>query len=198
MRTNHIALSIYSFILTRISILLYCAFAFIINTDENDRSGNLPDALNDPNAGRFVRYQFTDQFLRLRVVGATYVMYTVQYLLCPFILTFCVQSIRFSNRIQCTRSLLFRMRFPRITAHYCRAYNALFISRLSYNVFRRCPYCILVHVCRVEFTVGQRPVNNFRMLERHYFGDRMLKSFTFEFGFCMPNSVRLSFYCTVL
>lgn len=25
----------------------------------------------DPNAGRFVRYQFTPQFLRLKIVGAT-------------------------------------------------------------------------------------------------------------------------------
>ena len=27
----------------------------------------------DPNAGRFVRYQFTPQFLKLKTVGATYV-----------------------------------------------------------------------------------------------------------------------------
>ena len=29
----------------------------------------------DPNAGRFVRYQFTPQFLKLKTVGATYVLY---------------------------------------------------------------------------------------------------------------------------
>ncbi|XP_018586011.2 protein unc-119 homolog A-like [Scleropages formosus] len=65
----------------------------------------------DPNAGRFVRYQFTPAFLRLRQVGAT-----------------------------------------------------------------------------VEFTVGDRPINNFRMIERHYFREQLLKSFDFEFGFCIPNS----------
>ena len=26
------------------------------------------------------------------------------------------------------------------------------------------------------------------MIERHYFRDRLLKSFDFEFGFCIPNS----------
>uniref|UniRef100_A0A4W3INP7 Protein unc-119 homolog A n=1 Tax=Callorhinchus milii TaxID=7868 RepID=A0A4W3INP7_CALMI len=65
----------------------------------------------DPNAGRFVRYQFTPAFLRLRQVGAT-----------------------------------------------------------------------------VEFTVGDKPINNFRMIERHYFREQLLKSFDFEFGFCIPSS----------
>lgn len=65
----------------------------------------------DPNAGRFVRYQFTPHFLKLKTVGAT-----------------------------------------------------------------------------VEFTVGTQPVNKFRMIERHFFRDKLLKSFDFEFGFCIPNS----------
>ncbi|XP_053558016.1 protein unc-119 homolog B [Bombina bombina] len=74
--------------------------------DEDDDSGPL-----DTSAGRFVRYQFTPAFLKLRKVGAT-----------------------------------------------------------------------------VEFTVGDKPVQNFRMIERHYFRDRILKSFDFDFGFCIPNS----------
>lgn len=65
----------------------------------------------DPNAGRFVRYQFTPQFLKLKTVGAT-----------------------------------------------------------------------------VEFTVGSKPVSKFRMIERHFFRDKLLKTFDFEFGFCIPNS----------
>lgn len=40
----------------------------------------------------------------------------------------------------------------------------------------------------VEFKVGDVPVNNFYMLERHYFGEKLLKSFEFNFGFCVPNS----------
>lgn len=65
----------------------------------------------DPNSGRFVRYQFTPQFLKLKTVGAT-----------------------------------------------------------------------------VEFTIGSKPINKFRMIERHFFRDKLLKSFDFEFGFCIPNS----------
>jgi hypothetical protein len=40
----------------------------------------------------------------------------------------------------------------------------------------------------MEFVVGERAVNNFRMVERHFFRDRLLKSFDFEFGFVMPHS----------
>ncbi|XP_048876037.1 protein unc-119 homolog B-like isoform X1 [Brienomyrus brachyistius] len=74
--------------------------------EEDEENGDL-----DSSAGRFVRYQFTPAFLRLRTVGAT-----------------------------------------------------------------------------VEFTVGDRPVPSFRMIERHFFKDQLLKSFDFDFGFCIPNS----------
>ncbi|CAI2349769.1 unnamed protein product [Caenorhabditis sp. 36 PRJEB53466] len=40
----------------------------------------------------------------------------------------------------------------------------------------------------VEFKVGQLPIRHFRMIERHFFKDRLLKCFDFEFGFCIPNS----------
>lgn len=72
---------------------------------------SLLDEPVDPNAGRYVRYQFTPAFLNLKTVGAT-----------------------------------------------------------------------------VEFTVGSKPVNRFRMIERHFFRDRLLKTFDFEFGYCMPFS----------
>ncbi len=73
--------------------------------------GTDPSEVNDPNVGRFVRYQFTEEFLKLRTVGAT-----------------------------------------------------------------------------VEFTVGPKPVKAFRMVERHYFRGRHLKTFDFDFGFCIPDS----------
>lgn len=48
--------------------------------------------------------------------------------------------------------------------------------------------CVCVCLFSVEFTVGDLPIENFRMIERHYFRERLLKSFDFEFGFCMPRS----------
>lgn len=73
-------------------------------------SGNLIDPSN-PNAGRFVRYHFTPEFLRLQKVGAT-----------------------------------------------------------------------------VDFSVGSQPIKDFRMIERHFFRNKLLKSFDFDFGFCIPDS----------
>lgn len=36
--------------------------------------------------------------------------------------------------------------------------------------------------------MGDRPIDSFRMIERHYFQGRLLKNFDFDFGFCIPNS----------
>ncbi|RNF27084.1 GMP-PDE, delta subunit family protein [Trypanosoma conorhini] len=35
---------------------------------------------------------------------------------------------------------------------------------------------------------GDIPVPNFRMIERHYFRNTLIKSFDFTFGFCIPHS----------
>ena len=40
----------------------------------------------------------------------------------------------------------------------------------------------------LEFSVGPREVEGFRMIERHYFRDTLIKSYDFMFGFCIPNS----------
>lgn len=41
----------------------------------------------------------------------------------------------------------------------------------------------------LQFAVGDRPLTKFRMIERHYFRDSLVKSFDFAFGFCIPGSV---------
>ena len=40
----------------------------------------------------------------------------------------------------------------------------------------------------VDFSVGAKPINEFRMIERHFFRNKLLKSFDFDFGFCIPDS----------
>jgi len=39
------------------------------------------------------------------------------------------------------------------------------------------------------FSVGPEEVPNFRMIERHYHKDKLIRSYDFTFGFCIPNSV---------
>ena len=41
---------------------------------------------------------------------------------------------------------------------------------------------------QLTFTVGDKPVKNLVMIERHYFKEKLLKSFEFSFDFCIPNS----------
>lgn len=41
----------------------------------------------------------------------------------------------------------------------------------------------------LSFKVGDMPIDNFRIIERHYFRDKLIKSYDFSFGFCIPGSV---------
>ncbi len=40
----------------------------------------------------------------------------------------------------------------------------------------------------LTFSVGDKPVKNFLMIERHYFKNLLIKSYEFKFEFCIPNS----------
>jgi len=40
----------------------------------------------------------------------------------------------------------------------------------------------------LEFSVGPEALPTFRMIERHYFRERLVRSYDFDFGFCIPNS----------
>jgi len=41
----------------------------------------------------------------------------------------------------------------------------------------------------LKFSVGSKPVKDFLLVERHYFKNKLIKSFEFKFDFCMPNSI---------
>ncbi|XP_038593060.1 protein unc-119 homolog B-A [Micropterus salmoides] len=40
----------------------------------------------------------------------------------------------------------------------------------------------------LEFTVGSKSLSRFRLIERHFFRNLLLKTFDFEIGFCIPHS----------
>lgn len=42
---------------------------------------------------------------------------------------------------------------------------------------------------KLVFRVGNQEIRNFRMIERHYSCGRLMKSYDFNFNFCIPNSV---------
>ncbi|KAL3781173.1 hypothetical protein HJC23_008075 [Cyclotella cryptica] len=41
----------------------------------------------------------------------------------------------------------------------------------------------------LTFKVGDQAINSFRMIERHYFQNKLIKNYDFSFGFCIPGSV---------
>ncbi|KAJ4460143.1 hypothetical protein PAPYR_3883 [Paratrimastix pyriformis] len=40
----------------------------------------------------------------------------------------------------------------------------------------------------LKFSVGPQPLENFRMIERHYFRNQLIRSYDFTFGFVIPSS----------
>jgi hypothetical protein len=70
MHCIYVALLLLLLGLVKISV---CLLSLLEDSDEGDPEPEQEEL--DPNAGRFVRYQFTPQFLKLKTVGATYVLY---------------------------------------------------------------------------------------------------------------------------
>ena len=71
-----------------------------------------------------------------------------------------------------------------------------FGSGIGEDMYRKIKYNFSEDVLRLPhietsltFSVGQRELKSFRMIERHYFRDQLIKSFDFQFGFCIPGSV---------
>lgn len=69
-------------------------------------------------------------------------------------------------------------------------------SSVGEDMYRKIKYTFSEDVLRLPyiqtsltFSVGDNELPDFRMIERHYFRDRLVKSFDFEFGFCIPGSV---------
>ncbi|GMI41812.1 hypothetical protein TrCOL_g3709 [Triparma columacea] len=61
--------------------------------------------------------------------------------------------------------------------------------------FRKIKYTFSEDVLRLPligtslvFKVGDKPLEDFRMIERHYFRNKLVKSYDFTFGFCIPGS----------
>ena len=40
----------------------------------------------------------------------------------------------------------------------------------------------------MNFSIGEKPINNLEMVERHYFRGKVIRDYSFKFGFVIPNS----------
>jgi protein unc-119 len=68
-------------------------------------------------------------------------------------------------------------------------------SSIGEDMYRKIRYRFSEDVLRLPFiqtslvfSVGQVEVRKFRMIERHYFRNKLVRSFDFQFGFCIPGS----------
>jgi len=69
------------------------------------------------------------------------------------------------------------------------------LANFDENSLRKIKYSFSEDVLRLPsikteliFSVGEKQVPNFRMIERHYFRNQLIKSYDFNFGFCIPGS----------
>lgn len=51
--------------------------------------------------------------------------------------------------------------------------------------------CIVTRylMLRLTFAVGPSEIKSFRIVERHYFKNKLVRSYDFCFGFCIPKSI---------
>mmetsp|Transcript_24564 Transcript_24564/g.29766 ORF Transcript_24564/g.29766 Transcript_24564/m.29766 type:complete len:189 (-) Transcript_24564:483-1049(-) len=55
--------------------------------------------------------------------------------------------------------------------------------------FPKCLFTFKTIQTKLTFKVGPQEVPNFQMIERHYFRNKLIRSYDFFFGFVIPNSV---------
>ncbi|KAL2912191.1 hypothetical protein HK105_208324 [Polyrhizophydium stewartii] len=99
-----------------------------------------------------------------------------------------VQFLEFSIKNEDTNEMLFQLKRPEIPLNW----EDIDPAEEGRTVNYKFPISFLQAKnigTTLTFAVGPKELSSFRMIERHYFRDRLLKSFDFTFGFCIPNTV---------
>ncbi|XP_014244920.1 protein unc-119 isoform X2 [Cimex lectularius] len=112
---------------------------------------------------------------------------TLGYLCAPEANIYDIEFLRFKIRDMDSGVVLFEISKP---GRVLEGLPSVGTSGSRYVRYQFTPHFLELKTvgATIEFRVGSRPITNFRMIERHYFRDRLLESFDFEFGFCIPNS----------
>lgn len=120
---------------------------------------------------------------------------TVGFLCPPEANTYEIEFVRFKLRDMETGSTLFEVAKPEKCCSPGETLSSDSEEDLDQNAGRFVRYQFTPTFLKlksigalVEFTIGNQEVKSFRMIERHYFRDRLLKSFDFDFGFLIPGS----------
>lgn len=112
--------------------------------------------------------------------------------LCPLSAnTFGIEFLQFSISDYQTKKIIFEVGKDSPTPQDI----AVDFSNIGEDMYRKIKYTFSEDVLRLPliqtslvFSVGSIALSGFRMIERHYFRDKLIKSFDFTFGFCIPGS----------
>eukprot|EP01006_Ploeotia_vitrea_P003827 TRINITY_DN113315_c0_g1_i1.p2 TRINITY_DN113315_c0_g1~~TRINITY_DN113315_c0_g1_i1.p2 ORF type:complete len:265 (-),score=109.44 TRINITY_DN113315_c0_g1_i1:21-764(-) len=110
--------------------------------------------------------------------------------LCPFAANeWGVDFVAFRIRDMDSQEVLFDVEKQPLKAlpQFPSGFNFDVLRQIAYNFPKRFLRFKTVGTT-LKFTVGDKPVSRFRMIERHYFEGRLLQSYDFEMPFCIPNT----------
>uniref|UniRef100_A0A6V3S3I7 GMP phosphodiesterase delta subunit domain-containing protein n=1 Tax=Lotharella globosa TaxID=91324 RepID=A0A6V3S3I7_9EUKA len=109
--------------------------------------------------------------------------------LCPLSAnTYGIDFQSFTIRDHIINKIFFKVQKPKEMPKLPPDFDMDKLRMIEYKFPRSFVECKTVATSLV-FKVGERPVKNFVMVERHYFKGKLIKSWEFKVDFCMPNSV---------
>eukprot|EP00954_Amorphochlora_amoebiformis_P023112 1357990-Amorphochlora_amoeboformis.AAC.2 len=98
-----------------------------------------------------------------------------------------IDFLAFTIRDHSTNKTIFKVKKPEGIQELPPGFDLDKLRKIEYKFPRSFVECSTVATSLV-FKVGSKPVKNFVMVERHYFKGKLIKSWEFKLGFCMPNS----------
>ena len=112
--------------------------------------------------------------------------------LCPLDNEHNIDFLSFTIKDDTTKRVLFKVEngLPldgHLEIDYDQAYDEDSFRAIKYT-FSEDVLRLPVLSTSLTFKVGEKPLSNFRMIERHYVKNQLIKSYDFNFGFCIPNS----------
>mmetsp|Transcript_17718 Transcript_17718/g.24772 ORF Transcript_17718/g.24772 Transcript_17718/m.24772 type:complete len:189 (-) Transcript_17718:338-904(-) len=109
--------------------------------------------------------------------------------LCPLSANkFGIDFQAFTIRDHSTDKVIFKVQKPETQPKLPKGFDTDRLRTIEYKFPRSFVECKTVATSLV-FKVGEKPVRNFVMVERHYFKGKLVKSWEFKVDFCMPGSV---------
>ncbi|KAJ8326112.1 hypothetical protein BDV3_006198 [Batrachochytrium dendrobatidis] len=99
-----------------------------------------------------------------------------------------IQFLEFSIKNNDTKETFFEIKQPDIPITWHEVDPNELGQSIHYN-FPKNFLAAKTIAAKLCFAVGCKELKGFRMMENHYFQGRLLKSFDFNFGFCIPNTI---------